>query len=178
MSTAGKTGNDSRRLPRLDEYPAYLRKIGRASHWEGPLGSGDVADASQVLIESTGTTSLWHVNDDDDLRRVTIALNEGRSSFNERLDLLWIKPDELVTAGVIAQQTPGHTDCHHARDCHYDAQIDAHLAQALCGILLKAGRGLAKCSKADMKGACSVGLEEGCFPLDRDSRSCGCGATR
>ena len=163
--------------PSLRAYPVFLRKVTRAKHWKDPCESDDATGASQVLLEDNGIVSVWFVSDDTDLRRVAIAMNEGRGSFHETLDLLPIQRDELKKIGVTASQTPGDTNCIAAQSLHHDIRLTKSTAVKLCELLIADDRKLERCKRGEMKQAETQSIEDGCFATVPESRSCACEAT-
>lgn len=156
-----------------------VRKVTRASRWNKPLGEGKPEQAVDVFHDPCDRPSLWKVGSATELRRVAIALNEGRDSFSERLDLLVIYPEEFAASGASDPiQTPGYTACEVAASLHYEVGLTDESTLVLCRNLMAAGRGLGKCTKAAMKKAATISRKEGCFSIATDSTSCKCGASR
>jgi hypothetical protein len=155
--------------------PWLLRRIARPTPWKDALASGDTAPVKNYLQDSEGKVSLWRIENDLDLRRVAIAINESRDSFREKLEFLPILPAELTRLGVPFQNTPGETACPTAARLHYDADIDEDRGSKLIGHLLQSGRELLRCSRGQMNVALSEAENDGCFAVSETSKSCKCG---
>lgn len=163
--------------PSLASYPVFLRRVSRSRNWDEPLKNKDPVAAAKVLIERGKSVSLWLVTNDTDLRRVAIAINEGRHvSFHERLSLLPIHQDELDGVGVEFTQIAGLTSCKAAEVLHHDILLDERSAVGLCQILIDVNRKLATCTKSQMKKAENISRGEGCFATVPESSECECGA--
>jgi len=163
---------------KIDKCPVFIRKVGRPRNWKEPLSERDVLAARQVFASDGGPVSLWRINSNMELRRVTIAINESRQVFHEKLDLLPILPDEIASLGVMPLQTPGRSECPPAAGLHYDVTMNDTEAANLCRILIEAGRELGRCTPGQMKLAVEVSESEGCFAVSPESVSCDCGASR
>jgi hypothetical protein len=157
---------------------AFVRKVARASLWEEALDSGDVEKVISFLRDETGRVSLWRIGTDQELRRAAIALNEGRDSLKERLDLLAILPDELKQVEIRCTRTQGASDCPPAAALHYEADMDEGECRRLLELLLAARRVLGRCTRGKMIQAVELSQREGCFAAAQDSSSCACGEFR
>jgi len=158
--------------------PAFVRKVARPPLWEESLNSGDVEKVISFLRDETGRVSLWLIGNDQELRRAAIALNEGRDSLDERLNLLVILPHELEQAEIRCARTPGASDCPPAAALHHDANMDEGECRRLLKRLLAERRDLGKCTRGQMKQAVKLSQWEGCFAAAKDSSSCACGEFR
>jgi len=174
----GQKAANTSDAPSLSFYPAYLRKISKPRAWKQPLDDKDLAAAAQVFQEGDEPISLWLVSDDIELRRVAIAINEGRGNFHETIDFLPVYPQELLEAGAASQQTLGNTTCRAAQPLDYDVQLDDGSRTRLCRTLLASGRKLERCKRAEMKEAERRSEAEGCFATVHTSTECACGAAR
>ena len=162
---------------KITAQSVFVRKFIRPTPWIEALTTGDMTRVVEEFRDEDGV-SLWCVQSDKELRRVAIALNEGRDSFHESLDLLPILPEELRQIGIACTQTPGGTSCPPAAALHYEATMDDSKRRGLLQVLLAAKRSLGRCTKGKMKRAASLSEEEGCFALKEDSTTCACGETR
>jgi hypothetical protein len=157
----------------------FIRKITRRRHWEEPLQQRDSAAAGSIFDDEQNLTSLWRVETDLDLRRVALALNEGRSSPHEEIYLVPIVPHLLTDAGLSLVPSGGATDCPEARMLHFDVPMVADKRAALAQLLIQAGTGSIHLKKAEMVAAEKASALEGCFAALRESTHClACGATR
>ena len=154
--------------------PIFLRRVARPTPWKQALLTGEIANVTGYLIEEGGKVSLWQVQNDLDLRRVAIAVNESRESFTEKIEFLPILPDELTAVGATCEQTRGETECAAAAQLHYDATIDGEKGHRIIAQLVGTGRELARCTRGQMALAYQESLEDGCFAVS-DSTTCRCG---
>lgn len=165
-------------LPSMQPYPALLRKVTRRSHWDAALEQNAVTAAAEVFKEKDNQISVWFVRNDEDLRRVAVAMNEERDSLHEAVAFVAIQKQEFADAKIELQQTPGATSCKAAEQLHYDAVVDNKAAVFLCELLFKARRGITACTKGQMKQAVLAARKEGCFVVAESLAACQCGATR
>ncbi len=147
----------------------FVRRVTRPAIWH------DATRASECLYEPDGRVSVWRVGNDQDLRRVAIAINESRESFRERIDFLL--PEELTAASVVCIQTRGETKCPAAAQLHYDAQIGDGNRKRLLETLLAARRQLGRCTSGQMGKAAEQSEQDGCFAVVENPVSCNCGET-
>jgi len=159
---------------RITVRPLFLRRVARPTPWKQALLTGELANVTGYLIEEGGKVSLWQVQNDLDLRRVAIAVNESRESFTEMIDFLPILPDELTAVGATYEQTRGDTECPAAAQLHYDAAIDEERGSRIIAMLVRTGRELARCTRGQMAQAERDSIADGCFAVS-DSTSCKCG---
>ncbi len=158
--------------------PFFLRKIARPTPWVQALASGDPSSVRAFLLEPDGKVSLWLVQNDVALRRVAIAVNEGRDSLQERITFLPILPIELESVGIKLAQTPGETNCEAARVLHFDASISEDASSQMVQMVLRAKRSVGTCTRGQMTKAIDDAQNDGCFAVVEDSLACRCGATR
>jgi len=163
---------------RIQSVPVFIRKVAKPADWSKARQLNDASLVADYLRDPTGQVSLWRVNNDLELRRVAIALNEGRDSLHERLLLLPILPAELESVGIDYMQNEGATECRAVVDLHYEAAIDDAKRQNLLTCLLQKERDLGRCTESEMKTVEQISIDEGCFAAVHDSSLCGCGATR
>ena len=156
--------------------PLFLRKVARVSRWD----KGDLERAMNVFKDPEGEPSLWKVGNDTELRRVAIALNEGRNSLREPLQLLPIHQGDLEAAGIThIDQTSGERRCVAADSLHYVAKMTTKTIEKLCRhLLFVKKRQLGRCTKGQMRKALVLSIEEGCFSVAEESTNCKCGAAR
>lgn len=159
--------------------PFFLRKIDRGTRWLSALQTGIAKDVEEFFNDSQGRVSLWRVANDFELICVALAMNEGRDSLFETLDLLPIFETDLKTCSIDIQFNLGQSDCPPAARLHAEAII-ANTSDALVLIqfLLNQKRNTARCSKGAMKLAVASQQEAGCFVANTNSTSCNCGEKR
>lgn len=152
--------------------PILARKVDRGGHW-------DRSSSITTLIENvfsdyeTGELSLWRIEDHTDLIRISIALNENRSSLTEKIFLLPILPEELKSFEI--SQTHGNTSCCHASRCHHDAKVETvSQIEHLVRMLLDANRDIGRMNSNKMKQAKEVVEKDGCHVVVVDSDCCSC----
>lgn len=158
--------------------PLFIRSVQRQAIWLEALNKNDANGAKELLISPDGIVSLWLVSSYHDLRSVALAINESRPHLYERLSLLSISRDELVSADVALEQTPGETRCALASSLHYDAEINPRQAEQLLILMLQTRRQMTRISVGMMKVALNRSGAEGCFAVVEDNANCrGCGAS-
>lgn len=139
---------------------------------------GDISSIKNLLLEPSGVTSLYLVEDDTALRRVAVGLNSTREGTYERTLLLPILQRSLEKASLSPDKTPGDTECVFANEVHFDLALTSSDAEALWECLTDDGLAEVRFSKGKMKQAMRAATDEGCFAGLRDSVKCDCGATR
>ena len=158
--------------------PVFLRRVARARIWAKALETKQPSDASELLFEEDQSVSLWHVGNDEELRRVAMAINESRDSLRETLDLLPILPAELEEAGIKWISELGLTSCPTAAKLHYNAGIDDDARSSLLQKLIAQGRRLVRCTGGKLREAVELSTGEGCFAVATNSIECACGEKR
>lgn len=148
--------------------PAFIRKVGRASHWEQESADANEAKArsavQQVFRNQTESAiSIYLVRSDDDLRRVAIGMNANRDSLTEAIAFLVFSQAEMTMAGIgEPAQTPGDLKCDYANALHFDMTATDAQLEDLCVRLMKVGREAARCSRGAMKDAERLTVAEQC----------------
>ena len=159
-------------------FPAYVRKVDRASHWRGR--DDDTEDKrvehiiSRVFPNADGGVSVFLVKCETDLARVSIGLNSGRSSRSERLLLLWVKAEELCDAGLNVVQAPGDTSCDHANRRHYNIHYNKEALVTVALRLVSADRDIVTLTKGKMRQIVNYGESIGCRATETKLPSCLC----
>ena len=156
-----------------------MRKLTRKSHWGiagDPLDERLDAAVEKVFPEEAGVFSVFRVDSDVDLRRITLAFNANRSSYTERLDLVAFTPDELQRCEIPAASAPeSGTRCDHAnrRHCHISASTNQ--LRHLCELAMTAGRSAASLTTATMRDVVKAAEEDRCHIVTADSAvECAC----
>lgn len=172
-------GSPPAKVPSLDFYPSFVRKITRRGSWKDHLKDEDASAAARVLDEGGKPVSMWWVQDHVDLRRAGIAMNEARGgSLHQEIFFLSIHSEDLAAVGASISVVRGDTKCVAAQGLHRDISLGREAAVQLCRILIQARRRASKCTLGEMKQAVKASIAEGCFAAVEDSRECRCGATR
>ena len=116
---------------------------------------------------------MFRVEDATDLHRIAIGLNSNRGSLTEQLEVLGITPEDIETSGLVLEQTPGDTQCHHANSRHYDIIHDEAAIEQLVRILVESGREDHRFKK-QMKRAAEAAQMIGCHATKSDDSACQC----
>lgn len=162
-----------------NHQPLFIRKITRRKNWTEPVERQDSATAASVFNDEQNLTSIWRVETDRDLRRVALALNEGRSSRHEEIFLIPIAPKVLDDAGLKPIPTPGESNCPEAKKLHFEVAMNLDERKTLAQLLMAAGTRSVRLTKPEMRAAEQVSAQEGCLAAVIDSPSCrACGATQ
>jgi hypothetical protein len=164
--------------PDLPDPPVFIRSIARARVWTQALQTKQPSDAAELLYEPDDNVSLWRVQDDEELRRVALAINESRDSLRETLDLLPILPAELQDVGIDWDAELGETACPTAARLHFSAEINSEARLRLLQRLIEANRELLRCTGGKMRLAVELSAKDGCFTAVPESVECACGETR
>jgi hypothetical protein len=122
--------------------------------------------------------SLWKIETDVGFRRVALAMNEGRSSLHEQIDLLPILPGLFEELRLHPFQYPGITDCPVASALHYEVKLDAEARIRLAGALIHANVSTVRCKKSEMRDAENASSAEGCLTIPANSTCLACSVTR
>lgn len=113
--------------------------------------------------------SIYLINTDEDLRRVTLGINAGRPSKTEVLPLVAFLPNEFANLRITLTQTPGNLYCGYANSLHYDFAADNAILANLCETAMKKGRLAGNCAKAMMKDALVEATKENCRSFDQNA---------
>ncbi len=163
------------------EFPAFVRKVDKPNDWRER--DDDTADkrveriVSRVFRNAEGGVSVFLTKCETDLARVSIGLNSGRSSLSERLLLLWVKPGELLDAGLNVAQAPGDTLCDHANRCHHNIDYSQEALAAVALKLVSARRDIVTLTPSRMKDMIAYAESIGCNATDTELPSCVCEST-
>jgi hypothetical protein len=156
--------------------PLFLRKVDRSGHW----GNAQEILSNVFPVDDDGTISLWRVESISDLVAIAMAINANRvaanrtgGSLSEPLLMVAIREEEFGNIELV--QSPGLTDCGHARSRHYGAVI-AQTADldGLVNRLLGAQRSPKKLAKGFLKSAQERATGNGCHALVVQSEHCTC----
>lgn len=168
-------------LPELEDFdiqkPGYIRKLDSRSRWH-PEGCETLEDRAKAVVQRIFANpkhiySLWFVENKDQFYGVVAELSAGRSSKNKNLDFLWIDAAELVAAAVdLTQKTEGK--CLLVCDLHFDARIDLTSANALCLLMIQAGRNAQRCKKKHTTEILSSQKKKGCKTTETSREQCKC----
>src|SRR5262249_14348346 len=116
------------------QLPVFVRKVSRPTPWEEALLTHNINPVRSFLHDPTGRVSLWRIKSDVDLRRASLALNEGRSSLSEKLFFLLIFQEELSRLGIPFEQTEGETHCPEAAKLHFEAEFSLSKADEILNL--------------------------------------------
>ena len=144
--------------------PSFLRSI-RQSRWKKPEwldpGSGEIkADALLDLQTSNNLLSVYRVESEHDINRITVALaatrdnlqNVGYAVFDDR---------EFQNTGIAIVPSPGKTPDCRVNELHHDiGALTVGQTAALAAIIIKGelGRRLLSAIRSDMKQAIKSGV--------------------
>ena len=106
--------------------------------------------------------SVFVVNTDEDLQRVVIGMNGGRTSLSSESNFVALLPEDLDAAGVKAVPCPGKTLCRLANALHHDIPAQDQQLLALCLRLLREKRQLIHLPKRRIKPLEDRARAEGC----------------
>jgi hypothetical protein len=158
--------------------PIFVRKITRRRHWEDALDQKNPQLGADVFKDESGSTSLWKIESDVGFRRVALAMNEGRGSLHEQIDLLAIVPRLFDELKLRPFQYPGITDCPVASALHYEVKLDAEAQVRLAAALIQTKVSTIRCKKSDMRDAENASIADGCLTVPQNSKCLGCSASR
>ena len=147
--------------------PVFIRKLGRPNHWGqpgDPLPERVKAAVQQVFRnQPQPEISIYLIATDDDLRRVAIGLNAGRSSLKEDIAFVAFTSAELQVASItLPAKTPGALKCDYANSLHHDMTATDAQLEKLCTDLMNSGRQAARCGKGVMTDAETLTIQEKC----------------
>jgi hypothetical protein len=144
----------------------YVRKLRRRSDWGDGVAAGPPRAQEAVeklfLSQDDDELSIYLINNDEDLRRVALGMNAGRSSLKEAVPFIAFLPAELAAAAIEARQTPGNLPCAHANRLHHDIVATALQLNQLCNSAMASGRRAGNCTSGMMTSAAMAGTAEGC----------------
>ena len=147
--------------------PVFLRKVTRKL-WHGdptaPLAqrTAEVAEAIFLSDPSDGY-SVFLVDGDAALQRVTTAYNSRRGGLS--YDLVWlpILESEVIAAGMNPVRSAGDTPCHFANGRHYDLPTDAVAIGRLCQTLIASEREALSLKGKQVKPWADQAVTDGCM---------------
>lgn len=156
--------------------PVFLRKLPRKADWNPPDTPPERrvrAVVEKVFLCDPNPYSLYRVESDNELRRVSVGYNgvRDRDRLHADLDWLTIRADELAAADIEPTRTAGTTLCGFANARHYDIPADAERLAELCRALIAANRPLVSLRKGRLKPWVETGRTEGC-PVHPGSTGC------
>lgn len=168
---------DPKRFASVDP-PFFIRKVDRSGHWrlDDTISLDERIDtaADEVFPNENGRVSVFKVETADDLCRIAIGINSGRSRLHEELRLLCFKPEELNAARIRLEASLGDTSCYYANSCHYDIFHQDRAIRDLIGALFSADRELSKLKKKAMLCAEEYAESIGCRAANTDLAECLC----
>lgn len=130
----------------------YFRKLGRSSHWNSDLELFErVTAAVEKAFPEDGTYSFYSVSTVDELKRVAVGLNSGRSSLIEDIYGVFFLPSEVQSTGATIEISSGNTRCHGANKLHLDVIATKDQIRVLCETAMLAQRPSVKLSKSRIK---------------------------
>jgi len=157
--------------------PVFVRKVPKRRHWRGKDGMSVEERvrhaAAEVFRNDGGRVSVFRVENADDLHRVAIGLNSGRSSLTEQLDILGITPEDIEACDLAMERTPGDTKCLHANERHYDIMHDDDAIERLVRRLIDQDRRDHRYKK-QMNGAAQAARDIGCRATETTQPRCQC----
>lgn len=157
--------------------PVFLRKMNRKIDW----GSDDTPAAERaadiiglVFDRKTHPFSVYLVGSDQDLHRVIIGMNGGRTSLTNESHFIAIRASELDAEGIGVDHTPeqGITNCRFANSLHHDLAAGDDQLRALCLRLIAVGRKAATFSKGRTKAIVPEAEAIGCLAAVPTSAGC------
>ena len=168
--------------PTLSEFsieaPVFIRKIDSRARWN-PEGCNTVKERAKVVAENLfrepgDLYSIWLVSTDQELYSVVASLSEYRSSKNKNIDFIWMTEEELQEVGISPKNQP-EGGCLHARNLHFNVQIEPRMAEKLCEHLICKGRDANRCEKKAHTTLILAHQEQlGCKATDSDLADCKC----
>jgi hypothetical protein len=156
--------------------PVYLRKLARKLSLANSVGPIDqrTAEVAQTVFlsdQSDDGYSVFRVDGDTALQRITIGYNAKRSSLRNDIEWLPITDEELAAAGITPSHTTGDTPCHFANSLHYDLPMDHDPIIKLCRSLIESKRSPISLKRNQLQTWVDLALSTGCF-ADRESKGC------
>jgi hypothetical protein len=109
--------------------------------------------------------SLYLVSSDDDLRRVAIGMNSGRSSYTEPVAMVAFLESELLGLNITCAKTNGATQCEYANNIHFDITATNQQLLDLCRTAILAGRVAGNCTESNMKDVVRAATSEKCLVI-------------
>jgi hypothetical protein len=154
--------------------PFYVRKLQRRSSW-GEAATPVEQRVQAVFLRDVSPYSLYLVGSDEDLKRVTMGINGGRSSLTEDVNYLPILPAEFESAGIEVNKSPGDTRCRIANDLHYDFSADEEQLIRLCQTIVDANRLILPLKRNQLAPWSQQTKDDGCLSF-RESTKCNAAA--
>lgn len=145
--------------------PMLVRKLARKNHW-GPVEDNTVERVQAILQQLFDPRdrpfSLYQVATAEDLDRVALALNGGRSSLTEDVAFAAFPKREVEQAEIALVMTPGETLCHYANSLHCDADVEPSVLERIVALAVQNNREVIHYTKGQMKRVVEQGRHERC----------------
>ncbi len=160
------------------KYPFYVRKLDKRSRWGHKTDEIEERKRSvcKAIFDPAKTLfSLYQIHSDEDLKRVTIALNASRERLNDQVDYVAFKASEINFADInIIEESPGETDCVAANNLHVDVEGANGLRfLALCSAAIDANREAFRITRSNAKRMAEEMRNYGCLVF-AEGTSCKC----
>ncbi len=157
--------------------PVFLRRLSKRGDWGSPEDAMDQRVAHVVgegfLKRDKSPFSFWLVKNNEELRRVALALNSTTVSSTQKVEVIAFRPAELQEAGITAPlQTPGNSPCPWANRLHFDLDATPQQLETLCRLAMKAGRMAGRCTEGEMKTVLELAKEDQCHAAIDNSPGC------
>jgi hypothetical protein len=165
-------------LPQLLDFginfPVYLRKIDRLSHWHPENSSGEnrvnkVADK----VFPNDICSLWYIGNNEEFYGMVAAISARRKPRQQDIDFIYLTEEELEAYQIIKKQTI-EGQCLFVARLHYNIEIDKEKARNLCQKLIEIGREPKRCKKKMTQFILEYQQKRGCKAVVDSLDKCEC----
>jgi hypothetical protein len=161
------------------EPGSFIRKLDKQTDWNGYTDESDLSIASKFVSEKVfkeqgaAKYSLWPVSTEQEFYGVVASLTAIATPKDRNIDFVWIAKSELEEVGIVFEQVP-EGKCLHVQFLHYDAVINANVAQQLCYNLMSRKRAAKRCKKAQTSLILEHQKTLGCKGTDVVCQVCEC----
>jgi hypothetical protein len=156
-------------------WPFLIVKLGRKRFWgslDQPLDERLAAAADKIFPSTDRPFSMYRVRSEEDVYRVAVAMNAGRSSLSEDSSFVAFLDEELVQLGITCLDTPGSTACELVNRWHKDADANPSQALDLCRLAMQQGRPVRTLTKGMLRPAVARSTENRCRAAVSDAGKC------
>jgi hypothetical protein len=156
-------------------WPFLLVKLGRKRFWgnpDQPLDERLAAAVAMIFPPADRPFSIYRVRSEEDVNRVAVAMNAGRSSLSEDSPFVAFLEEELAQLGITCLDTPGNTACALVNRWHLDADANPSQAHDLCQLAMQRGRPVRTLTKGMLRPAVAHSTANRCSAAVPDAEKC------
>jgi hypothetical protein len=156
-------------------WPFLVVKLGRKRFWgtpDQPLDERLDDAVDKVFPPGDRPFSMYRVRSEEDVLRVAVAMNAGRSSLTEDSPFVAFSEEELAQLGITRLDTQGTTACELVNHWHLDADASPPQARQLCRLAMQGGRPVRTLTRGMLRPAVDWATGNRCRAAVADTEGC------